>query len=84
MMKSTEKFPSDLSWQVTQTTIYCPIVDFRVAVMVKNDWTSYCCWHEEHKNNSLNKKVNKCEGSECSYVINYRDKIAREELDKGN
>ena len=40
MAQSQEKLPTDLSWQLTTTTIWCPQMKLRVALIVKDDWTS--------------------------------------------
>ena len=80
MEQSIEKIPSDLDWQVTAITIWCAFVDERVTLIVKNDWTTYCCWNEEHKEDSSSRKLEKCAGPVCSYSTDYRDRLIREEL----
>ena len=80
MVKMKEKIPTDLEWQVTTKAISCPMVGLRVTIMVKNDWTSRCCWYEEHKESNFSTKLDKCKGSSCSYPIDFRDSLVREEL----
>jgi len=80
-------------WQTTATTIQCDFVDDFVTIMVNKDWSAKCVWYNRYKQKSLDDKkqkldrksrlkVEKCNGPECSYVINYRDKLIKEELEK--
>ena len=80
-------------WQITATTINCDFIDDFVTIMVNKDWSTKCIWYNRYKQKSLDDKkqkldrksclkVEKCNGPECSYVINYRDKLIKEELEK--
>ena len=70
-----------MEWQVTSTMIWCPLVEFRVALMVKGDWTSYCTWHQDKEQGEHGRKMSdKCKGPDCHHVIAYRDKLVNEEL----
>lgn len=80
MAQSPEKLPTDLSWQLTTTTIWCPQVKLRVTLIVKEDWTTYCCWYEEQKQDKRTLETRGCEGPECSYIKAYRDKLVAEEM----
>lgn len=77
-------------WQITATTIHCNLVDDFVTISVDKDWSTRCTWYSRYtqkvladKKPKLDKnirlKVGKCSGPECSYVINYRDKLIKEE-----
>ena len=79
-------------WQITATTIRCDLVDDFVTIMVNNDWSTKCAWHNRYKQKALEDKkqkfdkairlkIEKCAGPECSYVIDYRDKLIQEESD---
>ena len=68
-------------WQVTATTIYCPLVESRVTILVKKDWEAYCVWWREHNEGNVSgrkeKKMDKCLGEKCSYVTDYRDRLIK-------
>jgi len=60
--------------------------------MVNNDWSTKCAWYNRYKQKALEdkkqkfdkairQKIEKCTGPECSYVIDYRDKLIQEESD---
>jgi len=79
-------------WQVTATTIYCDAVDEDVTLMVYKDWSAKCVGYKKYRENItketakvLKKKGEKlgrelrCEGPECSRLIEYRDKLSAEE-----
>ncbi len=77
-------------WQITATTIRCELVDDFVTIMVNKDWSTRCAWYNRYKQKALedkkhkfdkkiNLKMEKCQGPECSYVIDYRDKLIKEE-----
>jgi len=79
-------------WQITATTIHCDFVDDFVTLMVNKDWSTRCSWYNRYKQKALDDKghkfdkkirlkIEKCEGPECNNVINYRDKLIKEELE---
>ena len=79
-------------WQVTATSIYCDAVDDDVTIMVYKDWSTKCTGDKKYGENikrevakelkrrgkRLRRKL-KCEGPECSRVIEYKDKLFAEE-----
>ena len=78
-------------WQITATTIRCDFVDDFVTLMVNKDWSTKCSWYNRYKQKAIDDprqkfdknirlKMEKCEGPECSNVIDYRDKLIKEEL----
>jgi len=78
------------NWQITATTIHCDVVDDFVTIMVNNDWSTKCAWYNRYKQKALEDKkqkfdkairikIEKCTGSECSYVTDYRNKLIQEE-----
>jgi len=79
MTQLNDNFPTDLQWQVTTTTVWCPSTERRVTLIVKNDWTSYCCLYEENKESDIQGKPPRCEGVGCSLVIDYRNCLIDEE-----
>lgn len=89
MAQSTEKLPPASGWQVTECTIWWPLVEARVNVRIKNDWRSYCCWYREFNKEDFHQKLDsrvraklaKCKGHQCSYIADYRDKLIREEFE---
>lgn len=80
MVQSQERFPTNVDWQLTTTTIWCPEVERRVTLIVKSDWTSYCCWHQERQEQDSQVGVNRCKGSQCDHVGEYKDKLVQEEM----
>lgn len=78
---SEQGFPSELAWQITTTTIWCPLAEGRVTLIVRGDWTSYCCWYQEQRDKGPNTKARRCQGDNCSYVLEYRDRLGKEELE---
>jgi hypothetical protein len=81
MVELPEKVPENVEWQLTTTTIWCRDVKRRVALIVKDDWTSYCCWHMEYSDGGSIEGPDQCMGKECSHVIAYRDRLIQEEID---
>ena len=78
-------------WQITATTIHCDFVDDFVTIMVNKDWSTKCTWYSRYKQKALegkgqkfdkkiSLKIEKCEGPECPNVMNYRDRLVKEEL----
>ena len=81
-----------IGWQVTATTIYCDAVDDDVTLLVYKDKSAKCTGYKKYSGSItketaklLKKKGKKlgrelrCEGPECSRVIEYRDKLRAEE-----
>ena len=77
-------------WQITATTIRCDFVDDFVTLMVNKDWSTKCSWYNRYKQKAIDDprqkfdkkirlKMEKCEGPECPNVIDYRDKLIKEE-----
>ena len=89
MAQSTEKLSPASGWQVTVCAIWCPLVEARVTIRIKNDWMSYCCWYREFTKKDRRQELNsrdkeklaKCKGNQCSYIADYRDKLIREEFE---
>ena len=89
-MTKTELQPA--AWQITATTIRCDLVDDFVTIMVNKDWSTKCAWYNRYKHQALEGKKQKfdkkirpkietCQGPECSYVTDYRDKLIKEEVE---
>jgi hypothetical protein len=82
-------FPA--KWHAYVTTIQCDFIDDHVSLMVKNDWTSHCTWYKEHKepipegkkkikqDKKTRRQIELCQGPLCSYVIDCRDQLIKEE-----
>ena len=81
-------------WQITATTIYCDAVDDDVTIMVYPDGSAKCLGYVKYdkpgkelsrllktKSRQLGRAL-KCEGPECSRVIQYRDGLLAEEAAK--
>lgn len=78
-------------WQASVSTVKCDVIDEHVSIMVKNDWASHCTWYKVFKDpvagspkrikhdKKAKKKIELCQGSLCSHVIGYRDKLIKEE-----
>lgn len=86
---------SKTDWQVTATTIYCDAVDDEVTVLVYKDWSTRCTGYAKYrepdktvatqlrkKSKRLGRKL-ECQGLECPRVTQYKEKLAREESEKG-
>jgi len=84
-----------VNWQVTATTIYCDAVDEDVTLMVYKNGEAECIGYKkyrepgketvkllERRSKQLGRGLD-CEGSECSRVIQYRDKLFAEEAERG-
>jgi hypothetical protein len=91
MMPKAKAEPPPAKWQITATTICCDLVDDLVTIMVNKDWSTKCAWYNRHKKKALEGKkhkfdrkimlkMEKCQGPECSYVTDYRDKLIKEEF----
>ena len=80
MAESQEKLPDNVAWQLTTTTIWCPEVEKRVTLIVKGDWTSYCCWYLDHKGKNTINKIDKCMQNNCSHVAEYKNRLVKEEM----
>ena len=80
-----------VDWQVTAVTIYCDAVDDEVTIMVHKDWSAKCTGHDKYWQpdreaaNQLKKRGKrlsrrlKCEGLECSRILQYKKKLLSEE-----
>ena len=90
-MPKTKTKLQPAGWQITATTIHCDFVDDFVTIMVNKDWSTRCAWYNRYKQKALEDKgkkfdkkirlkMEKCEGPECPNVINYRDKLIKEEF----
>ena len=86
---NTELQPAN--WQITATTIHCDKVDDFVTIMINKDWSMKCAWYNRYKQKAIDNpkqkfdkkiraKMEKCEGPECSYLTEYRDKLIQEEF----
>ena len=80
-------------WQITASTIHCDMVNDFVTIMVNKEWSAKCVWYNRHKKKAIEDKkhkfdremrlkIEKCQGPECSYVTDYRDKLIKEEFGK--
>ena len=78
------------SWQVTATTIGCDMVNDYVTIIVNKDWSCKCTWWTKYKKvagedpkqkfpRETKVKIGKCQGPDCRYVVEYRDKLIGEE-----
>ena len=76
-----------VNWQVTAATIYCNAVDDEVTLLVYKDGSTKCTGYRKYsqperetakmvkiKSKQLGRRL-ECEGSECSRVIQYRDRL---------
>ncbi len=90
-MPKTKMKLQPAGWQITATTIHCDFVDDFVTIMVNKDWSTRCTCYKRYQQRVLDDKrqksdkknrlkIEQCKGPECSYVINYRDKLLKEEL----
>ncbi|MBM4446594.1 MAG: hypothetical protein FJ023_04480 [Chloroflexi bacterium] len=90
-MPKTKTELKPAKWQITATTMRCELVDDFVTIMVNKDWSTKCVWYNRHKQKALEDKkqksdkkmrlkIEKCNGPECSYVTDYRDKLIKEEF----
>ena len=81
-------------WQLTATTINCDAVYDEVTILVYNNWTVKCTGHSKYssakeasklirKKSRLIGRQLKCDGPECTRVIQYREKLLSEESKKG-
>jgi len=72
-----------VNWQVTAATIYCDDIDNEVTIMVYKDGSVRCVGYEKYlKQDRPSKRPLQCGGPECSRVIQYRDRIFAEEIEK--
>jgi hypothetical protein len=86
---------SKADWQITATTIYCDAVDDEVTILVYKDWSTRCTGYNKYRESAkaiatqLRKKAKRlgrhleCEGLECHRVTQYKEKLTREESEKG-
>jgi hypothetical protein len=82
-------------WQITATTIRCDMVDDLITIMVYKDWSAKCVWYARYKGAALDNhrkkfsrgvkaKIAGCQGPDCKYVLDYRDKLIAEEKAPGD
>jgi len=75
-----------VNWQVTAATIYCEHVDDEVTIMVYKDGSVKCVGQRNYagpmKKSQRLKKELRCTGPDCELVIEYRDRVFREESEK--
>ena len=78
------------NWQTTIITIWCDHVNNFVTIVVDADWASKCTWYLRYKQsigidrtlkggNEVKLKIQECVGPECHMLIDYRDKLIKEE-----
>jgi len=90
-MPKTKTKLQPAGWQITATTIHCDFVDDFVTIMVNKDWSTRCSWYNRYKqkvidnpkqkfDKKIRPKIEKCEGPECPHVMNYRDRLIKEEF----
>jgi len=83
-----------VDWQVTATTIYCDAVDDEVTILVYKDWAVKCTGYDKYAKSSDNSlrifrksrrpiRAFGCKGSECSRMVEYKDRLMAEENKKG-
>lgn len=82
MVQPAEGLPSGLGWQITETTIWCPLAELRATLIVKGDWTSYCIRYEESKKKGSSRLLGKCKGYPCACIDEYKDKLVTEERER--
>lgn len=76
-----------VNWQVTATTIYCDSVDDEVTVQIFKDWSVKCSGYDKLyrptkemiklikvKSKQIKRQI-KCEGLECHWTKQYKDKL---------
>lgn len=80
------------NWQVTLVTIFCEVVRDEVTITVHNDWSVKCTGYAKsgktngagaaltNSSNSNTGRQPRCDGSECSRVTQYREKLQAEEV----
>lgn len=84
-----------VNWKVTATSVYCDDIGDEVTIMVYKDWSVKCTGYTKHeapdkgtlallkkRSKRLNREL-KCSGLGCPRVIQYRDKLSAEELNRG-
>jgi len=83
-----------VNWQVTATTIYCDAVDDEVTFLVYKDWSAKCTGYVKYgeagsdaiellKKGRRMKQQLGCDGPECRRMIQYKEKLQAEEVQKG-
>jgi hypothetical protein len=91
MMAEAKPDLKPANWQAVATTIHCDMVDDAASIMVYKDWTTRCTWYREYKEKAvqdkkrkldkhIKEKIGKCQGPLCRYVVEYRDKLVKEEF----
>ena len=80
-----------VNWQVTASTIYCDTVDDDVTLLIYKDRSAKCTGYRKYgepdrdtagqmkgKARRLGRQLG-CEGAECRWVVQYRDRLFAEE-----
>ncbi len=79
-------------WKVTATTVYCESVGDEVTIMVYPDFSARCTGDAgrqmttaapSRKNGRRTGRAPGCAGLDCPRVNEYRDRLAQEELSRG-
>lgn len=83
-----------VDWQVTATTVNCECVADEVTILVYKDGTVKCTGYNKYVSQATEKMIKtrkkqlgcdfKCEGPECRQMIEYRDRLFREDSAKQN
>lgn len=85
-----------VNWRVTATTIYCESVEDEAVLMVYKDGSAKCAAYKKYgqpspeivrllkKRSQPSRRELRCEGPECSRLIQYRGKLFAEEAQKGH
>jgi hypothetical protein len=81
-----------LDWQLTESTFYCDDIGTVVTIIVYNDGSTKCTGQKKFLENLTNRrakelksrakelgKVLKCQGPDCSKVINYKNRVFSDE-----
>jgi hypothetical protein len=84
-----------VDWQITATTILCEAVADQVTILVNADWSVKCTGLDKYTKNrqasvelvkrsmSLKRSLD-CQGLECPYILEYKQKLMDEEERKAS
>ncbi len=89
-MNSVNSNIAPANWQVTASTVECELIREYVTIMVNREWSCQCAWWAKNKDlmkNGLDRLSSRCpdskglscQGPDCKYVCQYRDKLIEEE-----
>jgi hypothetical protein len=81
------------NWEITTIGLRCDYTSDFVTIIVNRDWMAKCAWHLKYKLNAskaqtekigktTKQRIDKCVGTDCPIVTEYRDKLIEEELGK--